>query len=106
MKALLEINKSRTPFILALGNQQSLEIKSYFIILEKICIPCDCSFMSALDICYKTFVVLGLDFPIECKPQWQYIDHVVYQRVKEPDLLPPSVKFLVGQTNWRSNEAD
>jgi len=105
VKELLEKNKYKFPFILALGSRSQLEIFSYFVIIDKLCIPCEPNFMSALDLCYKSYVVLGLPFPLECKAQWQYIDHVVFSRNEEPDLLPPTVKFLVGQTSWRFFEA-
>jgi len=101
VKEVLETNKLKHPFILALGTYSQLNMASFFVIIDKLSVPCENNFLCALDLCYKAFIVLGLSFPIECKPYWQYIDHVIFERVETPDLLPPTVKFLVGQTAWR-----
>jgi len=103
VKERLDNNSCKHLFILALGNQAYLNIKSCFVILEKLCIPCENSFLSALGVCYKAFVVLGLEFLMESRPHWQYIDHVIFGRVASLELLSPALKFLIGQTAWRAH---
>ena len=54
--------------------------------------PASC-FLSAVDLCFKAYYVLNLDFPIECKKIWNFIGNFVYNIVPFSDLTSKSIEL-------------
>ena len=94
---VIHLNKKLSPFILALGSTINLEFESFFVILQKIAIPCGEKFMKALDTCFKLFTVLYIPLPLESLDLWMFIVYGVGGKPFSRGHIPPVVQSLIGQ---------
>ncbi|XP_035710550.1 uncharacterized protein LOC118436483 isoform X2 [Folsomia candida] len=94
---VIHLNKKLSPFILALGSTINLEFESFFVILQKIVIPCGEKFMKALDTCFKLFTVLYIPLPLESLDLWMFIVYGVGGKPFSRGHIPPVVQSLIGQ---------
>ncbi|OXA41231.1 WD repeat, SAM and U-box domain-containing protein 1 [Folsomia candida] len=94
---VLSENKNVAPLILALGSTYDLRIESYFVILDRMAIPCGDSFFVALDTCIKSFSVFYLPPPVEAKNVWLFLLHGIAGKPCDNSTLTPVVQALIGQ---------
>ncbi|XP_035707925.1 uncharacterized protein LOC118435663 [Folsomia candida] len=94
---VLSENKNVAPLILALGSTYDLRIESYFVILDRMAIPCGDSFFVALDTCIKIFSVFYLPPPVEAKNVWLFLLHGIAGKPCDNSTLTPVVQALIGQ---------
>ncbi|OXA40038.1 hypothetical protein Fcan01_25151 [Folsomia candida] len=97
---VLDENRNKAPFILALGIPALLKFDAFYVIIDKVAIPCGSRFLVALDTCFKTFTVLGLPFPLESYDHWTFISHGVAGNGSHSPI-PPVVQALIGQIMCR-----
>jgi hypothetical protein len=64
------------PFILAIG--EKFKPHQTFVILEDKCIETN-SLLKAVDLCYKLFYILNLQFPPYCQNVWHFFNATFYQ---------------------------
>ncbi|XP_037806699.1 uncharacterized protein LOC119600512 isoform X2 [Lucilia sericata] len=65
------------PFILGLGDVNTLEIDKFFIYLDDKLIICD-SFMEAFETCFKSFHVFNVSYPMASEPFWIFVENYFY----------------------------
>ncbi|OXA55347.1 hypothetical protein Fcan01_09059 [Folsomia candida] len=94
----------KQPFILCVGNLKNLEIQQSYIMVERRLILAE-SLVKAVDMCFKIFHVLQLQFPDECSSVWCFFDHSVF-RIKEIKSPSSSVLSLASQINLEDGEQD
>ncbi|XP_035700458.1 uncharacterized protein LOC118433026 [Folsomia candida] len=94
---VINLNKKMSPFILALGSTINLEFEAFFVILQKIAIPCGEKFIKALDTCFKLFTVLYIPLPLESLDLWMFIVYGVGGKPFSRGQIPPVVPSLIGQ---------
>ncbi|XP_035712958.1 uncharacterized protein LOC118437743 [Folsomia candida] len=94
---VIKENTTMSPFILALGSPSNLEFVSFFVIFQKIAIPCGEKFLKAFDTCFKLFTVLYVPLPLKSLDLWMFIVHGVGGKPCLRDELPPVVQSLIGQ---------
>ncbi|XP_063960266.1 uncharacterized protein LOC135155266 [Lytechinus pictus] len=70
------MSKRRQPFVLALGPQKVPA--QYFAVVEGRALKQD-SLLKAVDVCFKLFYVLDLEYPSACYTTWEFIQKVLYQ---------------------------
>ncbi|XP_063959988.1 uncharacterized protein LOC135155148 isoform X2 [Lytechinus pictus] len=70
------MSKRRQPFVLALGPQKAPA--QYFAVVEGRALKQD-SLLKAVDVCFKLFYVLDLEYPSACYTTWEFIQKVLYQ---------------------------
>ncbi|XP_035700545.1 uncharacterized protein LOC118433073 [Folsomia candida] len=92
----------KQPFVLCVGNLKNLEIQQAYVMVERHLIFAE-SLVKAVDICFKIFHVLQLQFPEECSSVWCFFDHTVF-RIKEIKSPSSSVLFLGSQINLENGE--
>lgn len=66
----------RQPYILALGTKDNPA--QYFTVVEDHLFKQD-SLLKAVDICFKCFYVLDLDYPSASQTTWEFLQKVLYQ---------------------------
>ena len=71
----LEEVKNCQPFILVLG--ELIEPAQVFVIVERKALP-QTSLLKAVDVCFKLFYVLNVDYPWEAATTWEFHQKVVF----------------------------
>ncbi|XP_051957914.1 uncharacterized protein LOC127626277 isoform X2 [Xyrauchen texanus] len=77
------------PSVLALGDPQQCASQA-FVILAGQALP-QSTLLGAVDVCFKAFYVLDINYPKQCAPAWEFLQQVVYQ-IEGSESKP--VKFL------------
>ncbi|XP_063968771.1 uncharacterized protein LOC135157438 isoform X1 [Lytechinus pictus] len=80
------MSKRRQPFVLALGPQKAPA--QYFAVVEGRALKQD-SLLKAVDVCFKLFYVLDLEYPSACYTTWEFIQKVLYQLMPKTGTPPP-----------------
>ncbi|XP_035712678.1 uncharacterized protein LOC118437615 [Folsomia candida] len=88
-------SRRKQPFVLCVGELGSLIIHDSYVMVETKLVKAS-SLIHAVDICFKMFHVLQLQFPDECYPVWCFFDHSIYQ-TKEIRSPPSAVLSLGSQ---------
>lgn len=94
----MKVGQPTYPKVIVTGVLSQLSIIQGFVAVSEDVIPSGTSFLSAIDTCFKTYFVLGIDFPPETRACWQFIAVTVFRKKftsKDPLLAP--VRALVGQ---------
>lgn len=80
------------PFIIILGELTKPE--SIFVYIDEVKYQMF-SVVAALDICFKAFHVLNLEYPHESSSVWQFIQTYFYQIKHKKDKLSPAVTQII-----------
>ncbi len=86
------------PKVIVVGSLSQLTIQQSFVAVSEEIVPSGKSFLAAIDACFKSYFVLGIDFPSEARACWQFLSYVVFNiqpTIKDPLLAP--VRALAGQ---------
>ena len=83
------------PQVLALGNNIS-KPEQCFVIINDIVYEMD-SIIKSCDICFKSFFVLNVNYPVQCLDPWTFIQRALY-RIQTPyDKVVPRVIDLISK---------
>lgn len=85
-------NIKEHPIIYGIGETLD-EVNCFFVALANVLFEFD-NFIEALDICFKCYKVLKIDFPKESIKFWKFIDAVFYQTVPAPTNLHSLINLL------------
>lgn len=96
MTEIINQNKQKSPFILALGTTYDLSISQYFVVMKNFAVPCGSSFIVALDTCLKSLTVFYDPPAVESQSPWMFLEHGIAGKPC-PFPLPPPVQALIGQ---------
>ena len=66
---------NKQPYLLILGDRE--EPQGVFVIAERKALP-QKSLVKAVDVCFKLFYILDLNYPWESATTWEFIQKVVY----------------------------
>lgn len=77
------------PSVLALRDPQQYASQA-FVILAGQAVP-QSTLLGAVDVRFKAFYVLDINYPKQCAPAWEFLQQVVYQ-IEGSESKP--VKFL------------
>ena len=75
MPKYLEEVSNKQPFVLILGSL--MEPLQCFVIVERKALQ-QMSLLKALDVCFKLFYVLDINYPWQCATTWEYLQKVVF----------------------------
>lgn len=78
------------PFIIIVGLSLR-EIESYYVVVDDILYKLD-NILRAIDICFKIFMVLDAQYPIECEQIWLFFQLYIY---KQPTKHDKVIKFVI-----------
>ncbi|XP_055906775.1 uncharacterized protein LOC129942008 [Eupeodes corollae] len=81
------------PFILCVG-QDDYNIHEYYVYLDKTLFKFD-SFIEALDLCFKTFQVLSLKYPLACQSCWLFIQKYFFNIESKFDFKSSNITSLL-----------
>ncbi|KAJ8018500.1 hypothetical protein HOLleu_43330 [Holothuria leucospilota] len=86
--------ENTAPFLLALGKQEDPE--QVFVIIERQTVACR-SLVKGLDLSFKLFCILDIDYPWECQNLWDFIQKFIYGlgKGKGREKSVPSVSLLI-----------
>ena len=76
------------PFLLSMGNIQNPE--HYFIVVDRIAIPCGQDIVKALDMLFKSHYVFNVEYATLLNNFWEFIAAMIYG-VIEPSATGPTV---------------
>ena len=95
MVEYLKQNETRTfPTVLALGEPHKCATQS-FVILAGQALPQN-TLLGAVDVCFKAFYVFDHNYPSQCSPAWQLLQHLVYN-IEGPELKLSIVQLSIAQ---------
>jgi len=77
------------PFIIIVGPSVR-EIESYYVVVDDVLYKLD-NILKAIDICFKIFMVLDAQYPIECEQVWLFFQLYIYKQPTENDKVIKSV---------------
>lgn len=60
-----------------MGNLDSSESLEYYIIVEDVIYKCDTS-ARLLELLYKVFHALDIEYPLECEHIWMFIQEIIF----------------------------
>lgn len=83
----LSESERKQPFVICVGDPKLLEVSQAFVMVERRLLQ-TASVVGAVDLCFKVFHVLQVNFPSECFPVWSFFDHSVFKTNEIPS--PPS----------------
>ncbi|XP_028254199.1 uncharacterized protein LOC114450898 isoform X2 [Parambassis ranga] len=63
------------PHVLSLGHER---VSQTFLVVEGHAIETD-SLLEAVDLCFKSFYVFDTNYPKECQPTWEFLQHCIYE---------------------------
>lgn len=92
----------KQPFLCCVGSISSPG--SYFLIVDRVVIPCGESSVNAFKNLYASFYVFHLQYPMYLNTFYAFFDEFVFQ-VKSPHLITPSVASLVASLQAAPNIA-
>ena len=100
--------KKTQPLILVIGEEAAPE--QVFVILERQTVKCS-SLLKGLDLCFKLFYLLDIDYPWECQNLWDFVQKFIYGlgQGKGREKSVPSVSLLMNyltQAELPSNTSD
>lgn len=61
------------------------------------------SFLTAVDICFKIFMVFNLEYPVACKLVWKFIQFFFYKISTKYDEENVHIKCLISNLNKKLN---
>lgn len=79
------------PFLLSTGNAQNPE--HYFIVLDRIAIPCGQDVVKAVDMLSKSHYVFNVEYAAPLHNFWEFIAAMIYGVIK-PSATGPTVRAL------------
>ncbi|XP_028401812.1 uncharacterized protein LOC114524820 isoform X2 [Dendronephthya gigantea] len=79
------------PFLLSTGNAQNPE--DYFIVLDRIVIPCGQDVVKAVDMLFKSHYVFNVEYASPLHNFWEFIAAMIYGVIK-PSATGPTVRAL------------
>jgi len=82
---------------MCVGDLKKLSVVDSYVMVERRLIKA-ASVVNAVDLCFKVFYVLQLQFPEECFPVWSFFDHSVF-KINEAPSPPSTVLSLGSQIN-------
>ncbi|XP_023297680.2 uncharacterized protein LOC111680278 isoform X1 [Lucilia cuprina] len=77
LAALAAKDDNIQPFILGLGDVNTLKIDQFFMYLDDKLIKCD-SFMEAFETCFKSYHVFNVHYPMASEPFWIFVENYFY----------------------------
>lgn len=77
------------PFIIIVGLSLR-EIESYYVVVDNILYKLD-NILRAIDICFKVFMVLDVQYPIECEQIWLFFQQYIYKQSSKHDKVIKSM---------------
>nr|XP_054773598.1 uncharacterized protein LOC129281710 [Lytechinus pictus] len=80
------------PFIIILYSESVLQPSQCFVVLERHALP-QPSLLKAVDLCYKVHFVMDLNYQVDCRAVWKFIE-AIYQ---QPDVSPQKENSQVRQ---------
>lgn len=81
------------PFIFIIGENLYSQ-NQYFVYCDKIKFKC-VSLLAALDCTFKLFQVFNLEYPLQCKAVWQFIQTFFYNIKTKYDDAFPAINLLI-----------
>jgi len=84
-----EFKQTVQPFIIIVGPTVR-EIESYYVVVDEVLYKLD-NILKAIDICFKIFMVLDAQYPIECEQVWLFFQLYIYKQPTENDKVIKSV---------------
>ena len=79
------------PFILCLYADQKLVPSQVFVIIERRAVSVE-TLVAAVDLCYKSFHVLNLEYQHNCRGVWEFIDTCIFEHPGAKGKLSPAVR--------------
>ena len=76
MPTYLDGTRQRQPYILILGRR--MEPAQSFVIIDGLAIEA-ASVIKAVDICFKAFYILDVQYPKECKTTWEFVQKFFFK---------------------------
>ena len=70
----------------------------YFIVLNNIVYEVD-NLVKAVDLCFKSFFVFNLDYPVQAFDPWSFIQKGLYNITTPYDKIVPRVTDLISKIN-------
>lgn len=82
------------PFILALGNQDFSSFEKFLVYLDGAKLAFT-SFLRSVDICFKSFHLFNLHYPIACSQLWTFIEIYFYKLNKVSTKKTSKICILI-----------
>lgn len=77
------------PFIVIVG-QNLRNIDSYYVVVDDVLYKLD-NILSAIDTCFKIFMVLDARYPTESEQVWLFLQQYIYKQETQYDKIIKSV---------------
>lgn len=77
------------PFIIITGLSLR-EIENYYVVVDNVLYKLD-NILTAIDICFKLFMVFDAQYPTECEQVWLYFQQYIYELSTKYDKVIKSV---------------
>lgn len=74
------------------------QVTSFYVIINKFYYRVE-SALKAIDICFKSFFVFNLKYPIQCEQIWYFIQKYFYEIITKFDKNVQSVNSIVNDLN-------
>lgn len=81
---------TRQPQVLVLGASMLAEDCAYYCIIDDTIYQLD-GLLKAVDVCFKTFFVYNIEYPVPCRSVWTFIQRAIYGIQTPFDALSPRV---------------
>lgn len=83
------------PFILGLGLPKSLKVLTFYVYLDGQLIQFN-SFCRALDICFKSYHLFNVEYPLPSQQFWTFIEEYLYD-IKNKSNKSSKVSVLISE---------
>lgn len=93
---LVEKGEPIQPFILGLGDPKTLRVEKFFVYLDSVMIEFN-EFCRALDICFKSFHIFNVEYPLASSNFWCFIEHYLYNIEKTNFRKSTKVSVLISE---------
>lgn len=84
------------PFLLGLGDIKTFKITQFFIYLDGKLIIFD-NFQRAFDICFKSFHLFNVEYPLASNPFWTFVEQYLYNISKSTKNINTKVCLLLNE---------
>ncbi|XP_071837036.1 uncharacterized protein [Apostichopus japonicus] len=81
------------PQVVVIGTSV-LDVQQVFVFLNNIVYSVP-SVVKGIDVCFKTFQVFNIEYPLECKSLWTFLQRGIYNIETQYDSVTPRVRELL-----------
>ncbi|XP_071836549.1 uncharacterized protein [Apostichopus japonicus] len=81
------------PQVVVIGTSV-LDVQQVFVFLNNIVYSVP-SVVKGIDVCFKTFQVFNIEYPLECKSPWTFLQRGIYNIETQYDSVTPRVRELL-----------